>query len=71
MIPSLPESPARKENDEEDEAQFGDYPWVEPPIRLDYGTRVSCVSPPKRKSLFLTFFPILIFRPLFCLYPFP
>jgi hypothetical protein len=55
MIPSLPDLPSKKENVEEDEAQLGDYPWVEPPIRLDYGTRVSCVLSVSFERAVLTF----------------
>lgn len=43
MIPSLPELPPQKDDAEEDEGQFSDFPWVEPPFRCDYGSNVSYV----------------------------
>lgn len=42
-MPTLPEIPAKKDNEEEDEAQLGDFPWFEPPFKCDYGDRLSYV----------------------------
>ncbi|GAA5871493.1 hypothetical protein JCM5296_003077 [Sporobolomyces johnsonii] len=39
-LPNLPELPPQKDNEEDDEAQLGDYPWFEPPFKADYGERV-------------------------------
>ncbi|GAA5942808.1 acetyltransferase [Sporobolomyces koalae] len=39
-VPTLPELPPKKENEDEDEAQLGDFPWFEPPFKADYGDRV-------------------------------
>ncbi|CEQ40202.1 SPOSA6832_01796, partial [Sporobolomyces salmonicolor] len=38
-LPNLPELPPRKDDEEDDEAQLGDYPWFEPPFKVDYGER--------------------------------
>ncbi|GAA6064358.1 hypothetical protein JCM10212_001839 [Sporobolomyces blumeae] len=39
-VPTLPELPPKKDNDEEDEAQLAELPWFEPPFKCDYGDRV-------------------------------
>ncbi|GAA5980522.1 hypothetical protein JCM5350_004333 [Sporobolomyces pararoseus] len=39
-IPTLPDLPPKKDNEEEDEAQLGEYPWFEMPFKCDYGDRV-------------------------------
>lgn len=39
-IPTLPELPPAKEDEEEDEAQLSDYPWFEPPFKVDYAEYV-------------------------------
>ncbi|GAA5856140.1 hypothetical protein JCM8547_002999 [Rhodosporidiobolus lusitaniae] len=41
IFPSLPELPAESENKEEEEANLRVYPWIETPLRVDYGSNVS------------------------------
>ncbi|GAA6007410.1 sugar O-acetyltransferase [Rhodotorula paludigena] len=41
IVPSLPELPPAKATKAEDEAQLYDYPWCEPPLRVDYCNRIS------------------------------
>lgn len=39
--------PPKAAGEEEDEALLEDYPWVEGPLKMDYGYNVKCVlSPP-------------------------
>lgn len=38
--------PAQLSSEEDDEAQLEDYPWVDAPIRLDYGYNVKYVLQP-------------------------
>ncbi|GAA5838913.1 hypothetical protein JCM9279_003897 [Rhodotorula babjevae] len=40
---SLPDLPPKKDDEQQDDEQLGDYPWVEPPMKLDYRERISCV----------------------------
>ncbi|BGP41675.1 hypothetical protein JCM10449v2_005666 [Rhodotorula kratochvilovae] len=49
-VVSLPELPPKKDNQDEDDEQLGDYPWVEPPMKLDYRERISF-----GKNVFLNF----------------
>lgn len=43
MLPNLPEIPKTKDGntEEEDEALFIGFPYIEPPFRCDYGTQIS------------------------------
>jgi acetyltransferase-like isoleucine patch superfamily enzyme len=47
--------PAQLPDPEEDEGLFTDYPWIEPPLRIDYGTNVRL-----GKGVFLNFNLIVI-----------
>ncbi|GAA5889445.1 hypothetical protein JCM8208_007878 [Rhodotorula glutinis] len=47
---SLPELPPKKADEQQDDEQLGDYPWVEPPMKLDYRERISF-----GKNVFLNF----------------
>ncbi|GAA5978397.1 hypothetical protein JCM11641_004677 [Rhodosporidiobolus odoratus] len=41
IIPSLPDLPPRKDDDKEDEDQLVEYPWFEPPFKVDYSERIT------------------------------
>ncbi|GJN92686.1 hypothetical protein Rhopal_005721-T1 [Rhodotorula paludigena] len=68
IVPSLPELPPAKATEAEDEAQLYDYPWCEPPLRVDYCDRISSVSFRLRDSPFveLTFDPGRFGKNVFC-----
>ncbi|GAA6023265.1 hypothetical protein JCM10207_005228 [Rhodosporidiobolus poonsookiae] len=55
IFPALPELPPKKEKEDEDDAQLGDYPWIEPSVKVDYGAEVSF-----GKNVFINFGCILL-----------
>lgn len=42
---STPDLPPAKDDPDEDEAQLTAFPWAEPPFKVDYCGRISCVPP--------------------------
>lgn len=44
IVTSTPDLPPAKDDPDEDEAQLTAFPWAEPPFKVDYCGRISCVS---------------------------
>ena len=44
IVTSTPGLPPAKDDPDEDEAQLTAFPWAEPPFKVDYCGRISCVS---------------------------